>query len=59
MSKASVKMLLGYCKKLKTTPNDILGFDDLELIPELKSELSTMSEKEQTQVLEMIKIIKK
>lgn len=58
VSKASVKMLLGYCKKLNTSPNDILGFNDLEIIPELKSELMTMNQKEQAQVLAMIKILK-
>lgn len=26
VSKASVEMLLGYCKKLGLTPDDILGF---------------------------------
>ena len=28
VSKASVKMLLGYCEKLNVTPNDILGYGE-------------------------------
>lgn len=40
VSKASVKMLLGYCEKLDITPNDILGYDELNLMPELKTRLS-------------------
>ena len=28
VSQASIKMLLGYCKKLDMSPNEILGFND-------------------------------
>jgi len=28
VSKPSVETLLGYCKRLDTTPNDILGFNE-------------------------------
>ena len=33
-SKVSVEVLLGYCKKLDMTPNDILGFRELDILPE-------------------------
>lgn len=57
ISKASVKMLLGYCEKLNVTPNDILGYGDLTLIPELKEVLSTMDIEQQQKALDIIKIL--
>jgi len=32
-SKASVELLLGYCKVLKVTPNELLGYKEIEHIP--------------------------
>jgi len=55
VSKASVKMLLGYCEKLNVTPNDILGYGELNLMPELKSMLITMDMEQQQKVLDIIK----
>ena len=40
-SKASISMLLGYCQKLDMTPNEILGYTDSEVLPEL-SEVYTL-----------------
>lgn len=59
VSQASVKMLLGYCKKLNMTPNEILGFDDDFIDERLKSIFKNMSKAEQEKILEMIKIMKK
>ena len=59
VSQASVKMLLGYCKKLDMTPNEILGFNDDFIDERLKSSLREMSKEEQEKMLEMIKIMKK
>ena len=57
VSKASIKMLLGYCKKLNVTPNDILGYGELNLMPELKEVLSAMDMEQQQKVLDMIKLM--
>lgn len=56
-SKASISLLLGYCKKLNMTPNEILGFLDGEILPELKKALESMDKDSQTKVLDMIKIM--
>lgn len=52
-------MLLGYCERLETTPNDILGYSDNEVLPELKIELSKMDEEQQRKILEIVKILSK
>lgn len=59
VSKPSISMLLGYCEKLEVTPNDILGYHEEEIIPELRNELSKLNEKEQQKILEIIKIMYK
>ena len=58
-SKASIEVLLGYCKKLGLTPNDILGFKDGEIIPNLKNKLASMPKDEQKKILEMTEIMSK
>ena len=58
-SKASIEILLGYCKTLNLTPNDILVFSDVDILPELKIKLDGMPEEEQAKILEMIKIMSK
>lgn len=57
VSKASIKMLQGYCEKLGTTPNDILGYNDINIIPDLKALISVMDEKQQQRLVEMIKLM--
>jgi len=59
VSKASIKMLLGYCEKLNVTPNDILEYDDdrLDLLPELKKILSGTNREQQKRIAEMIKLM--
>ena len=59
ISKPSIEMLLGYCERLETTPNDILGYSDNEVLPELKIELSKMDEEQQRKILEIVKILSK
>lgn len=59
VSQASIKMLLGYCKKLDMSPNEILGFNDDFIDERLKSIFKDMSKEEQLKILEMIKIMKK
>lgn len=58
-SKASIEVLLGYCKKLGMTPNQILRYEDDYINPDLKRFLSDLSEDEQLRLLEMGKILKK
>ena len=58
-SKASIEALLGYCRKLDLTPNDILGFTDSDIIPELKAFLGRLGVSEQKKLLEMAKIMQK
>ena len=58
-SKASIEMLLGYCTKLQTTPNTILGYSEDSIIPELKHLLLQMTSEEQHKLVEIIELIKK
>lgn len=59
VSQASIKMLLGYCKKLNTTPNEILEFhSELNLIPELKEILSAMDKEQQQRLVDIIKLMR-
>lgn len=57
VSKPSIETLLGYCKRLDTTPNDILGYNEDKIIPELRIELAKMDTKQQEKILEIIKIM--
>ena len=57
-SKASVSMLLGYCRKLNMSPNEVLGYKDGEIMPELKSFISNLDTKEQEKLLKILKITK-
>lgn len=59
VSKASIRMLIGYCNKIGITPNDILNYNDIFIIPELKEMLSTMSEEEQQHIVDILKVIRK
>lgn len=59
VSQASIKMLLGYCKKLDMSPNEILGFADDNIDERLKHILNNMSKSEQEKIIEMIKIMNK
>ena len=52
-SKASVEILLGYCKKLNLTPDDILGFSN-GLYKELIVRLKTVATNRQMALLRMI-----
>ena len=58
ISKASIRMLIGYCDKIGITPNDILGYGELNLIPELKELLSKTDKEQQKRITEMIKLMK-
>ena len=58
VSKASIDVLNGYCRRLNMTPNEILGYDYVRLIPELKELLDGMSEAEQRKVAEIANIVK-
>ena len=57
ISKPSVETLLGYCKRLETTPNEILGFNEADILPELKIELAKMDSKDQRKILEIVRIL--
>ncbi len=57
VSKPSVETLLGYCRRLDITPNEILGFSDDKIIPELKMELSKLDSRQQGKILEIVKIL--
>ena len=59
VSKASIRMLLGYCEKIGITPNDILGYSELNLIPELQEMLASMDSKQQKRIVDMIKLMSK
>lgn len=57
VSKASIRMLLGYCEKIGITPNDILGYNEHNLIPELQEILNHMDIEQQKRIVNIIKII--
>lgn len=59
VSQASIKTLMGYCDKLGCTPNDILKYDDLNLIDDLKILLSAMDKEQQKRIVDMIKLMMK
>ena len=52
-------MLLGYCEKIGITPNDILGYSELNLIPELQEMLNHMGAEQQKRIVDMIKLMSK
>ena len=56
VSKASVHVLLGYCNKLNITPNDILKYPKLNLIPDLYRLLKKMDAKQQQTLVNIINI---
>ena len=57
-NKAPISMLLGYCKKLHMTPNEILGYYDGKILPELKKLLGSLDETDQHKIYEMSRIFK-
>ena len=56
-SKASVELLLGYCKKLDMTPNELLGYYDKEMLPELKEAILRLDIDNQRKILGVIKAL--
>lgn len=57
VSKASIRMLLGYCEKLGVTPNDILGYKEPGIEPELQELLGKMDTEKQNKIIRMIKLM--
>jgi len=56
--KASVQMLMGYCEKLNTTPNEVFQMGTEEyIIPELKVILKHMDLADQRRLVEMARIL--
>ena len=57
-SKAPVSVLLAYCKRLNSTPNDILGFSEAEPPSELQRLIDSMTEEEQDIFYKIGKLLK-
>ena len=57
VNKCSVPTLIGYCKKLDVTPNELLGFWDPDIIIELRNVLSGLDKKRQLKVLKMVQAL--
>ena len=57
VSKASIRMLIGYCEKIFFKLIYILGYNDLNFIPELQEMLASMDEKQQKRIVDMIKLM--
>ncbi len=53
--KVTLQTLIGYCRILNRTPNELLGMGEEEIIPELVNILKEMDTKEQEIILEIIK----
>lgn len=58
ISKTSVELLLGYCKKLDISADALLGLFDNKILPELYSELVKLDSIQQSKVLAMIRLMK-
>ena len=59
VSKASIELLLGYCKKLDVTPNEILGYSEGNIIPELRNLLNHASEADQRKIIDIFHLLNK
>lgn len=59
VSKGSIDTLLGYCRALGMTPNDILCFSDGDIIPELRTRLKSADKDEQLKIMAVLDIIEK
>lgn len=61
ISMASVKMLLGYCRKLSMSPDEVLQVkkEEEKIDPDLKKMLIEMGEDGQRKLKDVLKIIKK
>ena len=57
ISKASIELLLGYCKKLDISADALLGLSGNEILPELYSELVKLDSAQQSKVFAMIKLM--
>lgn len=57
-SKGSIDTLIGYCTALNMTPDEILGYCDKDILPELKRMLSEMDAGEQEKIRRIIQIVK-
>ncbi len=57
VSKASINMLLSYCARLMMTPNEVLGYDKDNILPELKTLLAGMSEEQRQKIFQILKRI--
>ena len=54
MNKCNVQTLVGYCNKLRITPNELLDYGDPDIIVDLKTKLSEMDKQTQQRILKMI-----
>ena len=50
-------MLLGYCDKLDMTPNELLGYYDKEMLPELKDAILQLDTDNQRKILRVIRAL--
>lgn len=59
VSRASVSMLMGYCRKMKITPNDILCPEEQkkETLPEITRLLSKLSEEDQEKAYDILRVV--
>lgn len=57
LNKCNIQILLGYCRLLNITPNDILDIENTKIIPELKVALSAMTREQQLKILKIIKAL--
>lgn len=57
-SKTSVDLLLGYCKVLNLTPNEILGYGKPTIEPSLQAIIEGLTPIEQAKLKDLIALIK-
>ena len=58
VSKASIETLLGYCRVLAMTPDEILGFSD-DIIPDLRNRIQNINASEQQKILDILNIMER
>lgn len=62
VNKCNVQTLIGYCRKLNVTPNELLGIETLEkeksdVMPELLQLLATLDREQQTKIFYMLEAL--
>lgn len=59
LNKCNVQTLLGYCNILEISPNDLVGYPEQDILPEIKNIIASYDTKKQIGILKLLQIISK